>query len=335
MATSALGVVSFDLIKHELRLPLADTSQDGLLEFQIDAAISWMEKELSVPILDKYGALGAARPRRSSGYLFGQELSAEDAPLCFRTQSIRSVTRVRYWSCDNGALRENADETIAIADLGRSGYGADGIYRIWPPDDGWPEILSGSLMLADVVVGIDPTPPGLRQAVILAVRQLYEGHDEIRPNHAMYALMNPFRRYTLAPDEAVGVFSNVVPPTQTETPLTPSVPPVTPGQNTHYVAISTDNVFTSAEFTGALTGGSSVSRRLRIPAYSGSSRYIGFAVPDSEPDIVAIETGGFDVTNAFERVTGTITIQSVLYKVWRSRVIQNDRASGVLYSITQ
>ena len=330
MATSALGVVSFDLIKHELRLPLADTSQDSLLEFQIDAAISWMENELSVPILDKYGALGAVRPRRSIEFLSG-----EDLPLCFLTQSIRSISRVRYWSCETGELRENADETIAIADLGRSGYGADGIYRIWPPGDGWPEILSGSLMLADVVIGIDPTPPGLRQAVILAVRQLYEGHDEIRPDHAMYALMNPFRRYTLAPNEAVGLFSNVVPPTQTETPLTPSVPPVTPGQNTHYVAISTDNVFTSAEFTDALTGGSSVSRRLRIPAYSGSSMYIGFAVPDSEPDIASIETGGFDVTNAFERVTGTITIQSELYKVWRSRVIQNDRASGVLYSITQ
>ena len=70
-------------------------------------------------------------------------------------------------------------------------------------------------------------------------------------------------------------------------------------------------------------------------AYANVERFLGFAVPDAEPDITDITTGGFDVFMAFERISGTITIQGVDYKVWRSRVIQNDRASGVLYSFTQ
>ena len=42
---------------------------------------------------------------------------------------------------------------------------------------------------------VDSVPVGLIQTVILVVRQLYEGHDEIRPDHAMNVLMSPFIDY--------------------------------------------------------------------------------------------------------------------------------------------
>ena len=37
--------------------------------------------------------------------------------------------------------------------------------------------------------------PALKQAVILCVRQFYEGYREIRPTEAFYALVAPWRRY--------------------------------------------------------------------------------------------------------------------------------------------
>ena len=41
----------------------------------------------------------------------------------------------------------------------------------------------------------DEVPKGLKQAVILCVRQFYDGHAEIRPTAAFYALIAPWRRY--------------------------------------------------------------------------------------------------------------------------------------------
>ena len=39
------------------------------------------------------------------------------------------------------------------------------------------------------------TPPAVIAAVVLCVRQLYNGYREIRPTEAFYALMQPFRAY--------------------------------------------------------------------------------------------------------------------------------------------
>ena len=41
----------------------------------------------------------------------------------------------------------------------------------------------------------DEVPKALRQAIILCVRQFYDGHPEIRPTAAFYALIAPWRRY--------------------------------------------------------------------------------------------------------------------------------------------
>lgn len=41
----------------------------------------------------------------------------------------------------------------------------------------------------------DPARPALQAAVILVVRQLYDGYREIRPTEAFYALIAPWRRY--------------------------------------------------------------------------------------------------------------------------------------------
>ena len=100
MAVTATEIVSLDAIKRELRFDDGDDdSQDDLLTAQIEAAVSFVSREISRPLLD-----------------------------------------------------EGNDEA-------------------------------------------DEVPPALRQAVILCVRQFYDGYAEIRPTAAFYALIAPWRRY--------------------------------------------------------------------------------------------------------------------------------------------
>ena len=100
MAATAAEIVSLDAIKRELRFDASDDgAQDDLLEAQIKAAVSFVSREISRPLLD-----------------------------------------------------EGDDEA-------------------------------------------DEVPPALRQAVILCVRQFYDGYAEIRPTAAFYALIAPWRRY--------------------------------------------------------------------------------------------------------------------------------------------
>ena len=100
MAATATEIVSLDTVKLELRFDSTDDgSQDDMLTAQIGAAVSFVSREISRPLLD-----------------------------------------------------EGDDEA-------------------------------------------DEVPPALRQAVILCVRQFYDGRPEIRPTAAFYALIAPWRRY--------------------------------------------------------------------------------------------------------------------------------------------
>ena len=96
MATAATDIVSLDEIKRELRIGATDNSQHDLLTAQIEAAVSFISREISRPLLE------------------GE---------------------------------------------------------------------------------VDDVPKALKQAVVLCVRQFYDGYAEIRPTAAFYALIAPWRRY--------------------------------------------------------------------------------------------------------------------------------------------
>ena len=179
MATNALDIVSLATMKDELRIPVAETSHDVLLTGQIAGAVSFVSRYLRSPLLDRSEVFGCSRPSYSG------------TPIILPTVGVRSVGSIRYWTTD-GSLREAPDGTIAVDTLGRlveySGF------VIYPPADGWPLVLDNSHIEIVVTRGID-TPPALRSAVVLCVRQLYDGYRDIRPTQAFYALMRPWRSY--------------------------------------------------------------------------------------------------------------------------------------------
>ena len=114
----------------------------------------------------------------------------------------------------------------------------------------------------------------LRQAVILATRQFYDGEKTIRATAAMYALIYPWRRLDADPPGTLVTVLDAVPSGDIpETPITP-----TPTVVTRYLLASEDDVFTAPE----VIEHSETETALQIPAGTvpaGERRYIAYGRP--------------------------------------------------------
>ena len=108
---------------------------------------------------------------------------------------------MRYWS-PAGALRLDPDGSIPAADVGRT-VQSRARFLIWPPADGWPDVLAGSALELELRRGFDPIPRALTQACILVTRQLYGGYHTITTTAAMWSLIHPWRSI-VAPAPAAG-----------------------------------------------------------------------------------------------------------------------------------
>ena len=91
------------------------------------------------------------------------------------------MTAVKYWTAA-GSLRAEPNGSIAVGTLGRmvEYFG----YVIYPPAAGWPLVLDNSLIEIGVTRGQD-TPEALRAAVILCVRQFYDGYRLDSPDRGV------------------------------------------------------------------------------------------------------------------------------------------------------
>lgn len=180
--TSAAEVLSLETARAELRLPPGETGHDTLLETQIAQAVAWVSAEISAPILDRVETVRAAPP------------AAADRPVSVPASAVRRVTAVAGWS-PAAALRAAPD--LAITGWGRvepsPASPRDAVW-LWPPAGGWPATAAGSCFEVTVVRGQAEIDPSIRAAVVLALRQLYDGAAEIRPTAAVYALLAPHRR---------------------------------------------------------------------------------------------------------------------------------------------
>ena len=219
MATTALEVVPLLAMRRELRIE-GDTNpdDDARLIGQIGAAVSDVSLDASAPLVEQPETIEAAVPYR-------------DRPVAFTATVVRVVRQVRYWT-PGAALRDEPSGVIAGSDLGRlwSDWRASRLNWLYPPAAGWPAVLAGSRLWLDVTRGVPflewvdwpGAPPeaetaqaayvatsaayaaavssplhGLRQAVILRVREHYNG-DERRAGsmrNAYDALIDRWRRY--------------------------------------------------------------------------------------------------------------------------------------------
>ena len=221
MATTALEVVPLLAMRRELRIERdINPDDDARLIGQIGAAVSDVSLDASAPLVEQAETIEAAVPYR-------------DRPVPFTATVVRAVTQVRYWT-SGGSLRDEPDGVIAGSDLGRlqSDWPATRRNWLYPPEAGWVPVLAGSRLWLAVTRGVPfpawvdwpGAPPadatqtdqdtyadaydayaaavssplhGLRQAVILRVREHYNG-DERRAGstrNAYDALIDRWRRY--------------------------------------------------------------------------------------------------------------------------------------------
>ena len=179
MAATATDVLSLADAKQELKV--IDTNQfDAKITNQIAAAVSFVERQLGRPLIDAETIVDCWRP-------------GDTDPLCVRMHDVDRVVDVEYWSTDS-SLREDPDDGVTVADLGRIDTRPDQTI-IYPPAGGWPEILSGSWLRVSMVRAFDTERhPSVRQAVVVALRMFYAGDGMIGTKAAVYALIDPWMR---------------------------------------------------------------------------------------------------------------------------------------------
>ena len=171
VARSALDVVALDDMKHELGIPLTETSLDSTLEAQITAAVDWVSKEIQRPLV-----------AREKVYLVRQ-FPRDALPMGIAHANVASVLRIDYWAPEDD-IRLEAPRMIAGADLGRLGRASrhDPLYSggsyVYGPADGWP--VSHETACPEVILELGwQAEPGVVQAVKLLVRDYYEGRSAL------------------------------------------------------------------------------------------------------------------------------------------------------------
>ena len=183
MAASALDILPLDLMRKELRIPDGVSTQDDLLERQIESAVSYCQVSLRAPLVDVTDAY-RLEPAKGMG------------ELVFAAPEMKAVIQILYWT-PSGSKIDDPDGVVLPADLGRIVKRRFDwqTHSISPPATGWPETLPGTLFELTLTRGIDidAKTAALRQAVILLVRQLYDGYRQIRSNEAFLRILQPFK----------------------------------------------------------------------------------------------------------------------------------------------
>lgn len=186
----ANDIVSLARIKSELRLDADDDTQDAMLTAHIRAGIAFVSACIDRPLLPTSDVVIAWSGMRNS-----------QRPITFGKSFVVSVESIDYWTLD-ASLREESDMAIAGDALGRfepsrvNAYNPSGARNyLHPPAAGWPDSLDGSCYQVNVMrqwYSVNAAD-NISQAVILCVRQFYDGMREIRPTAAFYALLEPHR----------------------------------------------------------------------------------------------------------------------------------------------
>lgn len=175
MATDATDVLSLDEAKRELRVE--GTDHDTLITAHLEVAVQHVSDYIDQPLLDTADEVVASIPCDS------------DMPVEVRRSAVKSVQSVQYWEPD-GSLNADPGGTQSI--VGRLEQVSNThIYRIWPPDGGWPDALDESYFIVNLTRGLEATK-SIKQAVAIVLTQLYDGVEE--ESQSMKWLLAPYKR---------------------------------------------------------------------------------------------------------------------------------------------
>ena len=178
MAMTAEDLVSLDDMRLELSEP--PVSKNPQITAAIKGAVSWITARTSRPLLDVTDTVYCRRPSSPQQFLY------------FHRWDVTSVGDIAYWE-PTQMLRDDPTGVIPSGDLGRLEPRVTGASLLFPPVDGWPKILAQSTFKVPVNRTWE-VPDGVKTAIRLAARQLFEGYEEIRMDHPMFVFLEPYIR---------------------------------------------------------------------------------------------------------------------------------------------
>lgn len=164
MASSALGVVSLDQAKFELRIDGDDQNAD--ITNVVASAVEWVQVDSGLPLIDDVMVLHVDPASRS------------DLPVLLETNYVLSA-QAAYWTQSSEGQREDPD--AYISGLGR--LVPSSMPRatwLWPPDEGWPgDRKSGTPIQVTATRGFTTTPPLAVSCCLSMLRLLWDGTPNI------------------------------------------------------------------------------------------------------------------------------------------------------------
>ena len=184
MPTTALDVLSLDAAKTALRIDSDD--HDAEITTAIIAAVQYCSVIANLPLVDNVVTYSIVR--------HATEIAIQVPTQHMKPPLNTAISSIKYWSTDQ-AMREEPTGVIPIADLGRfdvvSQYGRTDIY---PPKDGWPDILSYSTFRVTALLGFDilPNAEALKQCVALMTRIYWEGDSDVAVLQMVADILTPF-----------------------------------------------------------------------------------------------------------------------------------------------
>ena len=182
MPSAATDILSLEEARLQLRLD--DDVEDSLVESAVQGAVDYCQRLAGKPFLDVATTLYLERP------------SLADAPMRIPRRDVKSIRTVQYWETSQ-ELRDDPSGTVAVNDLGRRQEdGWDTL--LWPPEDGWPEVLTDSVFQVGMTLGFadaDSIPgiAGIRQAVRAMTTVHFEGTPEEDYRNLVLDLLQPYR----------------------------------------------------------------------------------------------------------------------------------------------
>ena len=176
IAETALDVLGLDDAKRQLWID--DPAEDAKVQFCLKSAVDWVSRITGRPLI-----------KQSRAAYFDAPADSAD-PLSFETVDFASLDSIAYHE-PSQSLRDAATGTVAIAELGRIETQGRCV-SVWPPQAGWPAVLSGSSIVFSYSIGYDyQDSDAMPQAVAVVARALYESAHE-PPAAAIRMMVKPY-----------------------------------------------------------------------------------------------------------------------------------------------
>lgn len=190
MAATALDIISLDRAKEQLQVDTVSDAVDRNVTDAVKGSVDYIQKTLGIPLIDR------------NLYLFCRPPFNADHPIAWdkKNRYVSSIASIEYWTAA-GNLREEADGSIDTSDLGRllryynERYDERYIVGVYPPEGGWPDVLSYSGFNVKLVESITKVPDAIMSAIILRARGIYEGYEETIDSPQFNSLIDNYRTW--------------------------------------------------------------------------------------------------------------------------------------------